>query len=138
MLKGFRDFILRGNVIDLAVAVVVGAAFTSVVGALVDGVFNPLIGALFNAESLSTAFVVEIPLVTGSAKLAFGAVIGALIQFLLTAAVLYFAFVLPINTLRKKVEARRKAGEEAEPAAASEADLLAEIRDLLKAQAASK
>lgn len=136
MLKGFRDFILRGNVVDLAVAVVVGAAFTSVVGALVDGVFNPLIGALFNAESLSSAFVVEIPLVTGTAKLAFGAVIGALIQFLLTAAVLYFAFVLPINSLRKRVEERRQAGVEAEPAAASEADLLAEIRDLLKAQAA--
>lgn len=133
MLKGFRDFILRGNVIDLAVAVVVGAAFSAVVGALVDGVFNPLIGAMFNAESLSSTLVVEIPLVVGSAKLAFGAVLAALIQFVLTAAVLYFAFVLPINTVRKRVEAKKAAGE-ATSAPPSEVELLTEIRDLLAAQ----
>ncbi|HKH08125.1 MAG TPA: MscL family protein, partial [Agromyces sp.] len=61
MLKGFRDFITRGNVIDLAVAVVIGAAFTSVVNAIVTGLFNPLIGLLFRADSLDQALVLTIP-----------------------------------------------------------------------------
>ena len=61
MLKGFKEFILRGNVIDLAVAVVIGAAFTAIVNSLVENIFNPLLGALFQAESLKDAFVVDIP-----------------------------------------------------------------------------
>lgn len=81
MLKGFKEFIMRGNVIDLAVAVVVGTAFTAVVNALVESILNPALGALFNAEDLKTAWIVEIPTTAGgTAELAFGAIVAALIQ----------------------------------------------------------
>lgn len=130
-MKGFRDFIVRGNVIDLAVAVVIGAAFTAVVNAIVDSVINPAIGALFDAGSLNEALPVVLPTASGSeATLYFGAVIGALINFILVAAVIYFALVLPINTLRKRQEAKKGTPAE-EPAAPTETELLTEIRDLL-------
>lgn len=91
MLKGFREFILRGNVIDLAVAVVIGAAFTGVVTAIVTAVINPAIGALFNAATLAEALPVVIPTVSGGeATMFFGAVIGAVLNFLIVAAVVYF------------------------------------------------
>lgn len=133
MIKGFKEFILRGNVIDLAVAVVIGAAFTGIVNAIVNSVFNPAIGALFNAESLATALPVEIPTTSGgSAVMYFGAVIAAVIQFLLVALVVYFALIVPINYL-KRVSFRKKEAGEAEvvDAPPTELELLAEIRDLL-------
>ena len=99
-MKGFKEFVLRGNVIDLAVAVVIGAAFTAIVTSLVTNIFNPLIGAAFNASMLDEALVVSIPTVSGAeAELKFGAVIGALINFLIIAAVVYFCLVLPVNSL---------------------------------------
>ena len=134
MLKGFREFILRGNVIDLAVAVVIGAAFTAVVTAIVTAVINPLIGALFNAESLAQALPVVIPTVSGGESIIyFGAVIGALLNFIIVAAVVYFALVMPINLLKRQAEERRKAGQPVvdEAAPPTELELLAEIRDLL-------
>lgn len=134
MIKGFKEFILRGNVIDLAVAVVIGAAFTAIVNSLVQGILNPAIGALFNAESLGTAFIVEIPTTSGEpAELAFGAVIAALIQFLLVAFVVYFALVMPINHLKRVAFHRQKQEEEATPkdVPPTETELLTEIRDLL-------
>ncbi len=134
MLKGFREFILRGNVIDLAVAVVIGAAFTAVVTAIVTAVINPLIGALFNAESLAQALPVAIPTFSGGESiLYFGAVIGALLNFIIVAAVVYFALVMPVNHLRQRAEDRRKAGDLAVDDAVppTELELLAEIRDLL-------
>jgi large conductance mechanosensitive channel len=136
VLKGFKEFIMRGNVIDLAVAVVIGTAFTAIVNTLVEKLFNPLIGALFNAESLASAWIIEIPLVAGTAKLEFGAIVAAVIQFLLIAAVVYFVFVFPMNKFRERAEARRAAGTAtpAEAAAPSEAELLAEIRDLIAAR----
>jgi large conductance mechanosensitive channel len=137
VLKGFKDFITRGNVIDLAVAVVIGTAFTGIVNALVTSLFNPLIGALFNAESLSKAFVVEIPTLSGDpAELGFGAVLAAVIQFLLVALVVYFVFVFPMNKFRERAAARRDAGTAtpAEKAAPTETELLAEIRDLIAAR----
>jgi len=133
MLKGFKEFILRGNVIDLAVAVVIGAAFTGIVNAIVGSVFNPAIGALFNAESLATALPVEIPTTSGgTATMYFGAVIAAVIQFLLVAIVVYFALIVPINYL-KRVAFHRAQAEEAvaDPAPPTELELLAQIRDLL-------
>jgi len=103
MLKGFKEFIMRGNVIDLAVAVVIGAAFTAIVNALVEGLLNPALGALFNAENLKSAWIVEIPTLSGgTAQLAFGAVAAAIIQFLLVAAAVYFALVLPVNKLKER------------------------------------
>lgn len=134
-MKGFREFILRGNVIDLAVAVVIGAAFTAIVTSLVQNILNPLIGALFNANDLSTALAVKIPLTAGVATLKFGAVLAALINFVLIAAVVYFVFVLPVNHLLKRAFERRQAEATATPADAppTETELLIQIRDLLAA-----
>ena len=131
MLSGFKEFILRGNVIDLAVAVVIGAAFSAVVTTIVDAVFNPLIGAIFSAESLATA----LPVVLGSsgATIYFGAVLAAIIQFVLVAAVVYFAIVAPMNYATKLANARKPAVVEPE-AGPTEAELLLQIRDLLAKQ----
>ncbi len=133
MLKGFREFILRGNVIDLAVAVVIGTAFTAVVTAIVNGIINPAIGALFDAATLAEAFPVVIPTVSGGeTTLLLGAVLGAVLNFLIVAAVVYFALVAPMNHLRRVAEKKRQAGEtDAEPTPPTELELLAEIRDLL-------
>ncbi|MFB2554837.1 large conductance mechanosensitive channel protein MscL [Herbiconiux liangxiaofengii] len=132
MFKGFKEFILRGNVIDLAVAVVIGAAFTAVVGSIVTNVFNPIIGALFKADSLDNAAIVTI----GEAQIKFGAVLGAIIQFLIVAAIVYFVFVLPINHLKKAAFAIKKTpaeslSEEKEELPPTETELLIQIRDLL-------
>lgn len=125
MIKGFKEFILRGNVIDLAVAFVIGVAFAAVVTALVNSVINPLIGALFQAKSLDNSLPVHV----GSATLQFGAIIGALIQFILIALVVYFALVVPINYLKKLSFRKREAPAEDTPP--TELELLVEIRDLL-------
>ncbi|WP_157002026.1 large conductance mechanosensitive channel protein MscL [Agromyces laixinhei] len=138
MLKGFQEFIMRGNVIDLAVAVVIGAAFTAVVNSLVNNVFNPLIGAIFKAESLDGALILSIPTMDGGvAEVKFGAFIGALLTFVIVAAVVYFVFVLPINTMKKHAEERLKRGaapDVSEPEAETELVLLSQIRDLLVEQ----
>ncbi|WP_165064810.1 large conductance mechanosensitive channel protein MscL [Marisediminicola senii] len=134
MLSGFKSFILRGNVIDLAVAVVIGAAFTAIVNSLVTNIFNPLIGALFNASSLDDALIVSIPTVSGdTAELAFGAVLAAIIQFVVVAAVVYFVLVVPINRLSTASFLRQKDEETATPANVppTETELLIQIRDLL-------
>lgn len=133
MLKGFKEFIMRGNVMDLAVAVVIGAAFTAVVTALVDNLINPLVGVLFNAESLEKSLIVEL----AGAQFKFGAIIAAVISFLIIAAVVYFVFVLPVNKLREHAEARRNAGV-VDDAPVTEIDVLTEIRDLLKDTDADK
>jgi large conductance mechanosensitive channel len=133
-MKGFREFLLRGNVIDLAVAVVIGTAFTALVTSVVNSVFNPIIGALFNAESLSKALVVAIPLTAGTAKIGFGAVLAAIINFVIVAAVVYFAFVLPINALMKRAFQKPAEPVSDTPAPPTELDLLAQIRDLLEGQ----
>ncbi|WP_350349342.1 large conductance mechanosensitive channel protein MscL [Agromyces sp. G08B096] len=133
MLKGFKEFILRGNVIELAVAVVIGAAFTAVVNSIVANLINPLIGAVFRADSLDSALIVEIPTLDGGApaEIRFGAVLGAILTFLIVAAVVYFVFVLPMNTLKDRAEAKRRSGEPDPDEPESELTLLAEIRDLL-------
>ena len=130
MLKGFREFIMRGNVIDLAVAVVIGAAFTAVVNSIVENLFNPIIGALFNAEDLAGALILELP---GGGAIKFGAILASIITFLIVAAVVYFVFVLPINKMKEVQDAKRKAGIEDESAPVTELDLLSEIRDALVA-----
>ena len=141
-MKGFKEFILRGNVIDLAVAVVIGAAFTAIVSSIVNGVFNPAIGALFKAESLNDALDVVIPTTGGgTAVIKFGVVVAALIQFLLVAAVVYFALIIPINYLKKVSFAKKKeeiaAGVEDPAKEPSEVELLIELRNLLASASAS-
>lgn len=132
MFKGFKDFIMRGNVIDLAVAVVIGAAFSAIISVLVDSVINPAIGALFNTENLAETLIVDIPTSSGgTAQIMFGALVAAAVQFLLVAAAVYFALVLPINTMKARQEAKRKAGMPDEDVAPDELQLLTEIRDLL-------
>lgn len=128
MFQGFREFLLRGNVVDLAVAVVIGAAFNSVVSSVVESIFNPIIGMVFRADSLDTALMLQLP---GGGAIAFGAFIGAVINFVIVAAVVYFAFVMPMNKLRERTQRNAVA----EPTAPSEQELLTDIRDLLRAQA---
>ena len=127
MLAGFKNFILRGNVIELAVAFVVGAAFVAVVKALVDGLITPLIAAIVGKPNLDGAMIVTV----NNADFLFGAVLGAIINFVLVAAAVYFLIVAPMNKLAE----RRKAGTEPEPEApAEDILLLQEIRDLLAAR----
>ena len=127
MLKGFKEFISRGNAVDLAVGMVIGAAFTAVVTALVEKFLNPLIGGLFGEQNFDDVFHFAV----GTATVKPGAVITALVNFLLVAFALYFFIVLPMNALA----ARRKKEEDAEtPEVSEDVQLLSEIRDLLKAQ----
>jgi len=121
MLKGFKEFIAQGNVIDLAVAVVIGAAFTAIVTALVDNLINPLIALVFNAQDLSGVKI---------GVFGVGAIIGAIINFLAVAAVVYFAFVLPINKMKERQAAKNPAVEE--ETLPTEQELLVEIRDALR------
>ena len=128
MLKGFKDFILRGNVVDLAVAVVVGAAFTSIVTAFTKSIIEPLINAV--TPPPSPGFGIQLVAGKPNTYIDIAGVISAFLNFLIVAAVIYFAIVLPLNTLK----ARRKRGEESGPAEPTDVQLLAEIRDLLAAQ----
>jgi large conductance mechanosensitive channel len=125
MLKGFREFVLRGNVIDLAVAVVIGAAFTLVINAVVQWLITPLIAAIFGKPNLDDVMTFTI----NGAEFSIGAVLTALINFLLVAAAVYFVLIVPMNKLREM----RASGEEEEPEApAEDILLLQEIRDLLR------
>ncbi|SEN38166.1 MULTISPECIES: large conductance mechanosensitive channel protein MscL [Cryobacterium] len=137
VINGFKEFIMRGNVIDLAVAVVIGTAFTALVTAIVTSIFNPLIAAIFSADSLAGALRVPLP---GDGYIAFGVVIGALINFLLIAAVVYFVIVLPLNKLKEAQDRRRSAGVSSAvvPDPTTELDLLTEIRDLLAKSATAE
>ncbi len=94
MLKGFREFILRGNVVDLAVAVVIGAAFTAVVNSLVADVINPLIAAIFHKPDFS-----HLVLHVHTGVIKYGNFLNAIIAFLIVAAAIYFGIVLPLNKL---------------------------------------
>jgi large conductance mechanosensitive channel len=123
MLKGFRDFILRGNVLDLAVGVIIGAAFGAVVASLAEDVLTPIIGALFGQPDFSA-------LMLGPIRI--GNLLNALITFLITAFALYFFVVTPVNA----AVARMKKDEPAPPPVQTdETKLLIEIRDLIKAGA---
>jgi large conductance mechanosensitive channel len=97
-MKGFREFVLRGNVLDLAVAVVIGAAFTAVVTALVKDLLTPLIAAIVGAPDFS-----GIAIDVRGSKLLVGDFMNAVIAFLMLAAVVYFFVVLPMNTLMARL-----------------------------------
>ena len=124
MIKGFKDFLLRGNVIDLAVAVVIGTAFTALVASFTDSFLKPLIGLIGGGGATGGEFVVN------GQRFTWGAFISAVITFVLTAAVVYFVVVLPVKAIME----RRRRGEEAGPAEPTQVELLVEIRDLLRAQ----
>ena len=125
MLKGFKDFISRGNVVELAVGVIIGAAFKNIVDALVDGIINPLIAAVIGKPDFSDAFILTL----NGTDVKFGLLITAVINFLLMAFAIYFCIVVPMNALN----ARRKKDEEetAEEEASELFKLLTEIRAAL-------
>lgn len=131
-MKGFKEFIMRGNVIELAVAVIIGGTFTAIVNSLVEGIFNPIIAAIFNADEIS-----KVIWQVGPVSLGVGAVLAAIINFLLVALVIYFFIIMPINKLNEQQYVRKHGHkppvEEAPP---SETDLLVEIRDLLASREA--
>ncbi|RRD44277.1 large conductance mechanosensitive channel protein MscL [Buchananella hordeovulneris] len=125
MLKGFKEFIMRGNVVELAVGVIIGGAFNNIVNALVEKVLNPLIGGIFGQPNFDSLGQFKL----GDAIVMPGAILTSVIQFLLVAAALYFCIVMPMNKMAAR--AKSAAGEEAPPAKADEVVLLEEIRDLL-------
>jgi large conductance mechanosensitive channel len=128
VLREFRAFILRGNLVDLAVAVVIGTSFTAVVNAFVKDIITPLIAAIGGKPDFS-----GLTFTINGSVFRYGHFLNAVISFLVIAAVVFFLVVKPIGTLME----RRKAGLEPEPeAAAEDVVLLGEIRDLLKTRAA--
>ncbi|MEU6522823.1 large conductance mechanosensitive channel protein MscL [Streptomyces sp. NPDC046924] len=141
--QGFKAFLMRGNVVDLAVAVVIGAAFTNIVNSVVKGVINPLVGAFGTQNLDSYSSCLKAPCTgTGDAatgiRILWGSVLGSTLQFVITAAVVYFLMVLPMARYLARVEARRKAREGTrEVVEISELEVLKEIRDELVAQRGS-
>jgi large conductance mechanosensitive channel len=125
MFKGFRDFLLRGNIVDLAVAVIIGGAFGAVVTSFVENVLTPLIGAIGGQPDFSALMIGPVLI---------GNFLNALIAFLIVALVVYFAVISPMNAI---AERNRRVEEEAPPAPSNEEVLLGEIRDLLRRQSHS-
>jgi large conductance mechanosensitive channel len=119
MLRGFRDFLMRGNVMELAIAVVVGTAFTALITAVTHALLQPLINLALGGGVSGGKIIVH------GQVFDFGAVINAIITFLTIAAVVYFAVVVPLHKLAPKPE---------KPEAEDETTLLAQIRDLLRRQ----
>ncbi|MBO4725177.1 MAG: large conductance mechanosensitive channel protein MscL [Firmicutes bacterium] len=125
MIKEFKEFIMRGNVMDLAVAVIIGGAFTAIVTSLVDDVIGPIIGMICGGIDFS-----GISITVGSAELMIGNFIQAIINFLLVALCVFWM----IKAVNKAMNLKKKPEEEPaeeEPAAPTTEELLTEIRDLL-------
>ncbi|MFL0460700.1 large conductance mechanosensitive channel protein MscL [Kytococcus sedentarius] len=120
-MQGFKDFIMRGNVVELAVAVVIGSAFAAVVNKVVENLINPILAAVGGADASGLGFHLREG--NPATFMDFGAIITALLTFLITAAVVYFVFVLPMNTFNER---------RGVVAAQTDSEVLAEIRDLLK------
>jgi large conductance mechanosensitive channel len=126
MIKEFRTFILRGNAIDLAVAVVLGAAFGAVVTSLVEDVITPIISIIFGKPGFA-----DLTITINDAVIRYGEFLNAVFSLLTIGAAVFFLIIKPVNLLME----RRKAGEEPPPEAVPEGVvLLGEIRDLLKGQ----
>lgn len=131
-MKGFKDFVMKGNVIDLAVGVVIGGAFTALITSIVDHLIQPVINVFGGQNVNGLAFQITNP----KTVVDFGAILSAVIAFLITAAVVYFVFVMPMAAARQLDRKRRGVAEE-ESAAPEDVVLLTEIRDLLRAQSGS-
>ena len=123
MLKGFKDFLIRGNVIDLAVGLIMGTAFTAVGTSLVQAVLMPAISMLIGSPNFDDF------LVFGQVKI--GVFLTAVVNFVLIAAAVYFAVVIPVQKLTEIALAKQKAEDEAVEKEETELDLLKEIRDAL-------
>ena len=128
-MKGFKEFVLRGNVVDLAVAVVIGAAFGAVVQALVKDILTPLIAAIVGKPNFANlTFTIH------KSKFFYGDLVNNLITFLSVAAAIYFFVILPLNKLAER-RAKGQVPVEELPAPTDDVVLLTEIRDLLRQQA---
>jgi large conductance mechanosensitive channel len=129
MLKGFKDFIMRGNVIDLAVAFVIGTAFKDVVTAFVANIITPLIAAIAGKPNFASLYFT-----VHHSRFYYGSFINAVISFLLVAAAIYFAVVVPLNALAERRARRIEEGLVDDDPKPDDIVLLEQIRDLLKAQ----
>jgi large conductance mechanosensitive channel len=130
MLKEFREFILRGNVVDLAIAVVIGAAFGAVVAAFVADLVTPLIAAIGGKPDFA-----QFTFTINGSKFKYGHFLNAIISFLIIAAVIFFFVVKPLNLLLSRRNALEETPEADAPA--EDVRLLTEIRDLLRDQGSS-
>ncbi|MHA7262787.1 large conductance mechanosensitive channel protein MscL [Arthrobacter sp. TMN-37] len=130
MLKGFRNFILRGNVVELSTAVVIGSAFTALVGSVTDNVLRPLVAAAGGVSAEGVGFRIW----PGNPEtfVDIGAVFTAAVTFLITAAVVYFGVVLPMNRINAHTRARAGAAASEEQPVPVDTALLTEMRDLLR------
>jgi len=124
--KGFRDFILRGNIVDLAIAVVIGTAFADLVMQFNQSFLTPMVAVFTGGGDVGGKFVIL------GQPFGYGAFIGAVITFLITTAVVYFLIVVPMNKLLGRT--LKTGPKDEDEALARQAELLAEIRDLLQAQ----
>ena len=122
MLKGFREFIMRGNVVDLAIAVVIGTAFTALVKAFVADILTPIIAAVFGKPNFA-----DLTLTINNSQFLYGDLINELITFVSVAAAIYFFVVAPLN----KIAERRAKGQAPADEVPPDIALLTEIRDLL-------
>ncbi len=134
MLKEFKDFIARGNVMDMAVGIIMGAAFTAIVTSLVDDLVNPLIG-LFTGGVDFSSHMIRFGDGENAASFMYGNFINAVIKFIIIAWVV-FLLVKGVNRMKEMAMEEVKEPEPEEPAAPSSEQLLAEIRDLMKNQQA--
>ncbi|KIL52571.1 hypothetical protein KP77_05980 [Jeotgalibacillus alimentarius] len=123
MLKEFREFAMRGNVLELAIAVVLGAAFGKIVTALVENIIMPIVGIILGGVNFSA-----LALTVGNAEVTYGIFIQAIIDFIIVAFAI-FLFVKLINRFKRKEEVKEEA---AAPVVDPQTELLTEIRDLLK------
>ncbi|WP_193596635.1 large conductance mechanosensitive channel protein MscL [Microbacterium sp. YJN-G] len=130
MLQGFKEFITKGNVIDLAVAVVIGTAFTAIVNAVVSAIITPLVSLFFDADETGKIGIQVEGIYGQTVTFPIGELISAIISFLAVALIVYFVFVLPMNTWKERQAARNPAVEE--ETLPSEQELLIEIRDALR------
>lgn len=143
--EGFKAFLMRGNVVDLAVAVVIGAAFTNIVNSVVKGVINPLVGAFGTKDLDHYSSCLKAPCkvnatgeVSSGIPIMWGTVLSAVLSFVITAAVVYFLMVLPMAKYLARVAARRAEKEGTkEVMELTELEVLKEIRDALVAQRGS-
>jgi large conductance mechanosensitive channel len=133
VLAEFKKFLMRGNVVDLAVAVVIGAAFGAVVAAFVTGVITPIIGLVggHNFDNLVLTLKHAHDPTKDDVQLKYGLVISQVINFVLVAAAIFFLVIKPLNVL---AERRRRGQESEEDAPPTETELLVQIRDLLAAR----
>ncbi|QUW19828.1 large conductance mechanosensitive channel protein MscL [Agrococcus sp. Marseille-Q4369] len=124
-MEGFKKFLLQGNVVELAVAVVIGTAFTAIVAAFTEAIITPLLAQAFNADAIADATI-------GPFKI--GLLIAAIINFVIIAAIVYFVLILPMAKLKERMD-RRKGITPDEPVE-TDVEILHDIRELLRAQQA--